>query len=126
MLNLNDLHLFVRAIESGGFTSASRHLRIPKSTISKRVAELEASLGVRLIQRTSRSFTLTDVGRDFYDHARAAMIEAESAENVVRRLLAEPSGPVRLTAAVPTAQFYLADHLPVVARPRLGAHHAEE
>lgn len=115
MLNLNDLRFFVQAVESGGFTAAGRQLGVPKTTVSKRVAELEAGLGARLIHRTSRSFTLTEVGRDFYDHARAALIEAESAEGVVRRRLAEPSGTVRLTASVPTAQFTLADHLPALA-----------
>ena len=72
MLNLTDLHLFVEVIDKGGFSAAARHLGRPKSTISKRVAELEASLGARLVHRTSRSLALTDVGRDFFDHARAA------------------------------------------------------
>lgn len=116
MLNLNDLAFFVAAIEHGGFAAASRHLGVPKSTISKRVAELEASLDVRLVHRTSRTFTLTDTGRDFHEHARAALIEAESAEEVVRRRTSEPSGTVRLTASVPTAQLYLADHLPRLMR----------
>ncbi|GGH51363.1 LysR family transcriptional regulator [Frigidibacter albus] len=115
MLNLNDLHLFVRVIEHGGFSAASRQLRIPKSTISKRVAALEADLGARLLHRTSRSLALTEAGRDFLDHARAALIEAESAEEVVRRRLAEPTGTVRLTASVPTAQTLLADLLPRLA-----------
>lgn len=116
VLNLNDLYFFVQAVESGGFSRASSDLGVPKSTISKRVALLEASLGARLIYRTSRSFRLTDLGRDFYDHARAALIEAESAEHAVRRRLAEPNGTVRLTASVPTAQFVLAAHLPRLAR----------
>lgn len=109
--NLNDLHLFVQAVESGSFTAAGRHLGVPKSTISKRVAELEDRLGVRLIQRTSRSFALTDIGKDFFEHAQASIIEAEMAESIVRSRLGEPSGIVRLTAAVPTAQFMLAEHL---------------
>jgi DNA-binding transcriptional LysR family regulator len=109
--NLNDLQLFVQAVESGSFTAAGRHLGIPKSTISKRVAELEERLGVRLIQRTSRSFALTDIGREFFEHAQASIIEAEMAEGIVRSRLAEPSGTVRLTAAVPTAQFMLSKHL---------------
>jgi DNA-binding transcriptional LysR family regulator len=115
-MNLNDLHYFVQAVDSGGFAAAARRLGCPKSTVSKRVAELEARLDVRLIHRTSRSFTLTEVGRDYYDHARAAMIEVEAAENVVHRRLAEPSGLVRITASVPTAQFRLADRLPDLAR----------
>lgn len=111
-LNLNDLHFFVQAVEHGGFSAAGRRLGVPKSTVSKRVAELEDRLGVRLIHRTSRSFSLTDLGRDFFQHAQASIIEAEMAEAIVRTHLGEPSGIVRMTAAVPTAQFVLAEHLP--------------
>jgi DNA-binding transcriptional LysR family regulator len=114
--NFNDLHIFVQAVNSGGFAAAARHLGVPKSTISKRVAELEADLGTRLIHRTSRSFVLTDVGKDFYDHAWAAVIEAEAAESVVQRRQAEPQGTVRITTSVPVAQFHLANRLPVLAR----------
>jgi DNA-binding transcriptional LysR family regulator len=110
-MNLNDLQFFVQAVDSGGFAAAARRLGVPKSTISKRVAELEARLGARLIHRTSRSFSLTDLGRDFFQHARASVIEAENAENIVRTRLGEPSGTVRLTTSVPTAQFTLAPHL---------------
>lgn len=115
MLNLNDLFFFVQAVEAGGFSAAARLLGLPKSTISKRVSELEAALGARLIHRTSRSFTLTSVGLEFFDHARASVIEAESAQSVIQRRAAEPSGTVRVTASVPTAQFYLAAHLPALA-----------
>lgn len=115
-MNPNDLLLFVAAVEHGGFAAASRQLGVPKSILSKRVGELEAALDVRLIHRTSRSFQLTEVGRDFYDHARAARIEMEAAELVVRRRLAEPSGTVRITASVPTAQALLAPLLPDIAR----------
>lgn len=121
MLNLNDLTYFVVAVEQGGFAAASRRLGLPKSTISKRVAMLEEELGTRLIHRTSRAFTLTELGRDFYEHARGALIEAEAAEAVVRRRQAEPSGTVRITASVPVAQLYLAQCLPALALkfPRL-------
>ncbi|MBB2687712.1 UNVERIFIED_ORG: DNA-binding transcriptional LysR family regulator [Rhizobium etli] len=114
LFNLNDLHLFVQAVDSGSFTAAARHLGVPKSTVSKRVAELERRLGVRLIQRTSRSFALTELGREFFQHAQASIIEAEMAEGIVRRHLAEPAGSVRLTASVPTAQFTLTEHLPAL------------
>lgn len=115
MYNLNDLVFFVQAVEQGSFAAAGRRLGQPKSTVSKRVAELETALGARLIHRTSRSFALTDAGRDFYDHARAAVIEAEAAETVIHSRLAEPSGRVRITTSVPTAQFHLADHLHALA-----------
>ncbi|WP_208543135.1 LysR substrate-binding domain-containing protein [Marilutibacter alkalisoli] len=121
MLNLNDLQFFVAAVEQGSFAAAARHLGVPKSTVSKRVAALEEALSARLIHRTSRSFVLTDLGRDFHEHARAALIETEAAESVVRQRQAEPRGVVRLTCSIPTAQGVLAVHLPVLARahPRL-------
>ncbi len=105
MLDLNDHHYFVHAIDHGGFTAASRVLGLPKSTISRRVIELESRLGVRLIERTSRSFVMTDVGRAFYRHAKAMLIEAEAAEEVVTNLLAEPSGTVRITCSFGMARF---------------------
>jgi len=114
-VNLNDLTFFAQAVDSGGFAPAARRFGVPKSTLSKRVAALEAALGVRLIERNSRSFRLTETGRDFYQHARAALIEVESAQQVVQQRLAEPSGTVRLTAAVPVVQFQLAQHIPALA-----------
>ena len=116
MLNLNDLRFFVQAVDSGGFAAAGRRLGCPKSTVSKRVAELEATLGARLLHRTSRHFALTDVGQDFYVHARAAVIESEAAESLVHTRLAAPSGIVNVTASVPTVQFRLADELPRLAQ----------
>lgn len=116
MLNLNDLYYFVLVVDHSGFAAAARQLNLPKSTLSKRVAELEKTLGVRLIHRTSRSFVPTEIGRDFYRHAAAVLIEAEAAENLVKGRLAEPSGLVRITCSVPTAQISLANLLPVVAR----------
>lgn len=114
-MNPNDLLLFAQAVEHGGFAAAARRLGVPKSTVSKRVAALEAALGARLIHRTSRSFVLTDVGRDVYDHARAALIEVEGAEAAVRRRQVEPSGTVRITASIPTVQMELAPRLPALA-----------
>ncbi|MCZ0738106.1 LysR substrate-binding domain-containing protein [Phreatobacter sp. AB_2022a] len=115
MLNLNDLLVFVQVVNHGGFAAAGRALGLPKSTLSKRLSELERAVGVRLIQRTSRSFAVTAVGRDFHRHAAAMLIEAEAAENVVKGHLAEPSGTVRITASLPIAQFRLAPLLPRLA-----------
>ena len=115
MANLNDFTFFVHVVDHGGFAPAARALNLPKSTLSKRVAELEKDLGARLINRTSRHFAVTETGKDFYRHAAAMMIEAEAAENIVRGRLAEPSGTVRITASVPTAQLSLAPLLPQLA-----------
>lgn len=105
MLDLNDHHYFVQAADHGGFAAAGRATDIPKSTMSRRVIELESRLGVRLIERTSRSFVLTDVGRAFYRHAKAMLIEAEAAENTVLRRLAEPSGVVRISCSSGMARY---------------------
>lgn len=121
MLNLNDLYLFVQAVEAGSMSAAARLLDLPKSTVSKRVAALEHTLGARLVHRTSRSFRLTPVGAEFFEHARAAVIEAESARDAVLRQAAEPRGIVRITSSVPIAQHVLAPCLPALAlaHPRL-------
>lgn len=116
MTNLNDMLFFVRAIDCGGFAAAARLLDVPKSTVSKRVAELEKRLDARLIHRSSRSFVLTDVGREVYEHARAAVTEVEAAESAVKRRRSEPSGVVRITCSVPVAQFELAPRLPQFMR----------
>jgi len=116
MLNLNDLSVFVKVVDHGGFAAAARALGVPKSTLSKRVAMLEAHLGVRLIQRSSRSFVPTETGLAFHRHAAAMLIEAEAAENVVKGLMAEPAGVVRITASVTTAQLVLASVMPELAQ----------
>jgi DNA-binding transcriptional LysR family regulator len=109
MLDLNDFFHFVQVVDRGGFTAAGRTLNVPKSTLSHRIQELEASLGVRLLNRTSRRFGLTDAGEDFYRHAVAMLREAELAEATTRQRLTEPTGTVKCTAAVATMQFALSD-----------------
>ncbi|AKF05055.1 LysR substrate-binding domain-containing protein [Sandaracinus amylolyticus] len=115
MLNLNDVHLFVQAVDRNGFTAAARALGIPKSTMSKRIAALEEALGVTLVHRNSRRFALTDVGREFHRHASAMIVEAEAAERVVKGRLAEPSGLVRITCSIPTARRWMGELLPEIA-----------
>jgi DNA-binding transcriptional LysR family regulator len=109
MLDLNDFFFFVQIVDRGGFTAAGRTLRVPKSTLSQRIQQLEAGLGVRLLNRTSRRFGMTDAGEDFYRHAVAMLREAELAETTVRQRLTEPTGTVRCTAGVATMQFALSD-----------------
>jgi DNA-binding transcriptional LysR family regulator len=113
MLDLKDVYYFVQVVDRGGFTAAGVSLRLPKSTLSHRVQELEASLGVRLLNRTSRQFGMTDIGKEFYQYAIATLQSAEAAEEAVRQRLTEPSGVIRLTTAVEIAQFALRDLLPI-------------
>jgi len=109
MLDLNDFFYFVQVVDRSGFTAAGRTLRIPKSTLSHRIQQLESNLGVRLLNRTSRRFGMTDAGEDFYRHAVAMLREAELAETTIRQRLAEPTGSVRCTAGVATMQTAMSD-----------------
>lgn len=102
--DLNDLYFFVQVVDKKGFAAASRALGMPKSSLSRRIMELETRLGTRLIQRTSRSFAVTDVGQEVYRHAVGMIVEAEAAGNAVRRRLAEPSGTVRYTCSIGIAR----------------------
>lgn len=109
MLDLNDFFYFVQVVDRGGFTSAGQTLRVPKSTLSHRIQQLESALGVRLLNRTSRRFGLTDAGAEFYGHAVAMLRDAEVAETALRGRLSEPTGTIRCTASVATMQFALLD-----------------
>jgi DNA-binding transcriptional LysR family regulator len=109
MLDLNDFFYFVQVVDRGGFTAAGRTLRIPKSTLSHRIQQLEINLGVRLLNRTSRRFAMTDAGEEFYRHALVMLREAELAETAIRHRLTEPTGTVRCTAAMATMQFAMRD-----------------
>jgi DNA-binding transcriptional LysR family regulator len=97
MRDLNDLNLYAAVVANGGFSAAARALNTPKSRISRRVAALESQLGVRLVERSTRRFKVTEVGQDVYRHARAALCEAEAIDEVVSRLKAEPQGLVRVS-----------------------------
>jgi DNA-binding transcriptional LysR family regulator len=100
MYDLNDLYYFVQVVDHGGFAPAGRALGMPKSKLSRRIAQLEERLGVRLIQRSTRKFSVTDLGRSYYAHARAMLVEADAAEDVIARVQAEPRGVVRMSCPI--------------------------
>jgi DNA-binding transcriptional LysR family regulator len=95
--DLNDHGYFATVVDSGGFSAAARLLGCPKSRLSRRVAALEARLGVRLLQRSTRRLTLTDVGQQVLGHSRALLREAEAAALAAAQRVAEPSGRVRVS-----------------------------
>lgn len=100
MRDLNDLNFFAAVVACGGFSAAARVLGVPKSRISRRVSALEERLGVRLIERSTRRLSVTEVGQDVYRHARAAVAEAEAIEEIAFRQKAEPQGLVRVSCPV--------------------------
>lgn len=97
MAELDDYVLFAGVVEHGGFASAGRAMRMPKSKLSRRIAGLEARLGVRLIERSTRRFRVTDVGQTLYEHCRLIVLELERARAVTAEALGEPRGVVRFS-----------------------------
>ena len=99
--DLNTLYYFTQVVEHGGFAAAGRALDMPKSKLSRRIAELEERLGVRLLHRTSRQCSLTEIGQAYYQRCLAMRVEAESAAELIERNRSEPQGLVRISC--PTA-----------------------
>jgi DNA-binding transcriptional LysR family regulator len=103
---------FVNVVEHGSFRAAARLLGQPKSTVSRHVAELEALLGARLLQRTTRSLQLTDAGAEYFRHAALAVSTLNDAERAVRDLEATPRGHLRVTAPVNFGTILLPELIP--------------
>jgi len=100
--DLHALHVFTKVVQTGSFTSAAQALKMPKSTVSQRVSELEERLGVRLLQRTTRKLGLTDAGRIYYEHCLRIVAEVEDAERAVVKLQETPRGLPRMTVPAST------------------------
>lgn len=112
MQDLNDLYYFAQVVEQGGFSAASRTLDIPKSRLSRRISQLEEKLGVRLLQRTTRRLRLTTAGERYLRYCQEMTASARAAEDAMRQLQSEPSGPVVISCPVSLAQQILAPLLP--------------
>jgi len=106
-VDLNDILIFTRVVDARSFTAAARGLGMPKSNVSRRVAQLEDRLGVRLLQRTTRKLNLTDAGRSYYEYGIRIVAEVEEAEQAVTRLQATPKGQLRITAPVEFGMNFL-------------------
>jgi DNA-binding transcriptional LysR family regulator len=100
MQDLNDLYYYVNVVDHGGFAPAGRALGVPKSKLSRRICMLEERLGVRLINRSTRHFSVTDIGHTYYEHCNAMLVEAEAAQEAVEMTRAEPRGIIRMTCPV--------------------------
>src|SRR3990167_2963120 len=112
MQDLNDMLLFAEVVERGGFAAAGRALGLPKSRLSRRVAGLEAQLGVRLLQRTTRKLSLTEVGEAYLRHCQALRESAQAAADTVAQVQTEPCGTLRVACPVTLAQTVLAELMP--------------
>ncbi|WP_347452734.1 LysR substrate-binding domain-containing protein [Acinetobacter thermotolerans] len=112
LTDLDDFYCFAQVVEHGGFSAAERATDIPKSKLSRRVYNLEERLGVRLIQRSSRHFAVTDIGMNIYRHAQVMLNAAQAAHDLVDHLSTEPRGTIKLSLPVSIAQNEMARILP--------------
>jgi DNA-binding transcriptional LysR family regulator len=116
MIDLNSLAIFATVVDANSFSEAARRLKMPVSTVSRRIAELEDQLGVRLLERSTRNLRLTDVGSEVLDQARLSVEVSEAIDNVVSNRLSNISGLLRLSAPPSISDTMLL--------PLIGAFHA--
>jgi DNA-binding transcriptional LysR family regulator len=123
MDDLNELAFFAKVVEAGSFTGAARTLRVPKATVSRKVASLETRLGARLLHRTTRRIRLTELGEAYYRRCAEIMLSVEDAQTLVGGFLAAPRGRLRLSAPVAFGSTILADWVAefLVAMPEVEA-----
>lgn len=112
MQDLNDMRYFAEVVEQGSFVGAARSLDLPTSRLSRRIARLEAELGVRLLNRTTRKLSLTLPGEQYIRHCIAVREEADQAHAEISQILAEPRGPLRVSCPVTLAQSVIAPLIP--------------
>src|SRR5260370_12462261 len=97
MIDLNALMIFARVVEANSFSAAARRLKMSVSTVSRRVADLEEQLGVRLLDRSTRSLRLTDVGCEVLEHAQRSAELGDAVDGIVSNHLVSVSGTLRLS-----------------------------
>jgi DNA-binding transcriptional LysR family regulator len=114
--DLNDTLVFVKVVELGSFVSAAKALRLPKTTVSRKVQELETRLGAQLLHRTTRKLGLTEAGNVYFEHCQRIARELDEAESAVGQLQSGPRGWLRLTAPYSLGTTWIA--------PLLGEFHA--
>src|SRR5437868_1328005 len=105
----NDLVLFARIVEAGSFSKAAQRVELPKSTVSRRISQLEARLGERLLQRTTRKLVVTEFGASLLEHARKVAEEVEAAAALAQHRQAKPSGKLRISLPGDVANYGLID-----------------
>jgi DNA-binding transcriptional LysR family regulator len=100
MQDLNAMYLFAKVVENGSYSAAARALGLQTSKLSRRISELERQLGVRLLQRTTRRVTVTEIGQTYYQHCAALEAEALAAQEAIDRTRSAPQGTVRISCPI--------------------------
>ncbi|ETO94435.1 LysR substrate-binding domain-containing protein [Legionella oakridgensis] len=110
-MDLNDMYYFFTVVEHGSFTKASISLGINKSILSRRISKLEKNLQVKLLYRTTRSLSLTELGQAFYQHCQSIMQESEAAYRTILHVREKPSGRIRISCPTLFSQFQFGQYL---------------
>jgi DNA-binding transcriptional LysR family regulator len=110
--DLSDFLLFAAIVEQGGIAGASRSLGIPKSRLSRRLADLEDRFAVQLIHRTSRRFVVTELGQSFYERCKETLESSQATRAFIAQAQARPKGLLRVSAPAPLTNYWLAPLLP--------------
>ena len=100
MQDLNAMYLFAKVVEHGSYSAAARALGLQTSKLSRRISDLERQLGVRLLQRTTRRVTVTEIGQTYYQHCAALEAEAIAAQEAIDRTRSAPQGTVRMSCPI--------------------------
>jgi len=108
-MDLNDIVVFTKVVETKSFTGAADALGLPKSTVSRKLAQLEERLGVRLVQRTTRKLALTEIGEAYYERCSRIVADIASAEQLVTDMQSTPRGRLRITASVDFSTRFLGE-----------------
>ena len=104
--------IFAKVVETRSFSEAARRLRLSKGAVSKAVAQLERSMGARLLHRTTRAMSTTEAGAEFYAHCARIVEEYDQAKQTVGRFHSEPTGLLRVSASVAFGTLHIAPALP--------------
>lgn len=108
-MDLNDIVVFTKVVETKSFTGAAEALGLPKSTVSRKLAQLEERLGVRLVQRTTRKLALTEIGEAYYERCSRIVADIAAAEQLVTDMQSTPRGRLRITAPLDFSTRFLGE-----------------
>lgn len=111
MQDLNDMYLFAKVVEHGGYSAAARALQVQTSMLSRRVQQLEDRLGVRLLQRTTRAISVTEIGQAYYRHCAALEAEATAAQDTIDRTRTSPQGLIHVACPIGVVESHVAQIL---------------
>ncbi len=111
MDKLKSMKIFLKIVDTGNFTEAAKQLKIPLASVSYYISKLEESLGIRLLNRTTRKVSLTDLGRSYAERCRYILAEIEETENTLIKLNNEPEGMLNINASISFGVLYLSEFI---------------